>query len=50
MVSRYGGNGACPPKDCGGPEAYLAGLSDMIFTAALKDLDTMAEIITSWVV
>jgi hypothetical protein len=40
-----GGNGACPPEDCGGPEAYLAGLSDMISLAALEDLGTMAEII-----
>src|SRR3954462_6963848 len=40
-----GGNGACPPEDCGGPEAYLAGLSDMVSMAALEDLDTMAEII-----
>jgi hypothetical protein len=40
-----GGNGACPPEDCGGPEAYLAGLSGMVSMAALEDLDTMAEII-----
>src|SRR4051794_18899617 len=40
-----GGNGACPPEDCGGPEVYLAGLSDMVSMAALEDLDTMAEII-----
>jgi hypothetical protein len=40
-----GGNGACPPEDCGGPEAYLAGLSEMVSMAALEDLDTMAEII-----
>ncbi len=40
-----GGNGACPPEDCGGPEAYLAGLSDIVSMAALEDLDTMAEII-----
>jgi hypothetical protein len=40
-----GGNGACPPEDCGGPDAYLAGLSDMISMAALEDLDTMPEII-----
>jgi Plasmid pRiA4b ORF-3-like protein len=40
-----GGNGACPPEDCGGPEAYLAGLGDMVSMAALEDLDTMAEII-----
>ncbi len=40
-----GGNGACPPEDCGGPEAYLAGLRDMVSMTALEDLDTMAEII-----
>jgi len=40
-----GGSGACPPEDCGGPEAYLAGLSDMVSMAALEDLGTMAEII-----
>ena len=33
-----GGNGACPPEDCGGPEAYLAGLRDMVSMAALEDL------------
>jgi hypothetical protein len=40
-----GGNGACPPEDCGGPEAYLAGLGDVVSITALEDLDTMAEII-----
>ncbi len=40
-----GGNGACPPEDCGGSEAYLAGLGDMVSMAAFEDLDTMAEII-----
>src|SRR3954469_12805107 len=40
-----GGNGACPPEDCGGPGAYLAGLGDMVSMAALEDLGTMAEII-----
>ena len=40
-----GGAGACPPEDCGGPEAYLARLGDMLSMAALEDLDTMAEII-----
>lgn len=40
-----GGNCACPPEDCGGREAYLAGLSDMVSMAALEDLGTMAEII-----
>jgi hypothetical protein len=39
------GNGACPPEDCGGPEAYLAGLRDMVSMTALEDLDTMAEVI-----
>jgi hypothetical protein len=40
-----GGSGACPPEDCGGPEAYLAGLRDTVSMAAVEDLDTMAEII-----
>lgn len=40
-----GGSGACPPEDCGGPEAYLARLGDTLSIAALEDLDTMAEII-----
>jgi hypothetical protein len=40
-----GGAGACPPEDCGGPEAYLAGLDNTVSMAALEDLDTMAEII-----
>ena len=40
-----GGNGACPPEDCGGPEAYLARLGDPVSVAALKDLETMAVII-----
>jgi hypothetical protein len=40
-----GGSGACPPEDCGGPEAYLSRLDDTVSMAALDDLDTMAEII-----
>lgn len=40
-----GGSGAWPPEDCGGPEAYLAGLNATVSLAALDDLDTMAEII-----
>src|SRR3954447_201035 len=40
-----GGSGACPPEDCGGPEAYLARLNATVSMAALDDLDTMVEII-----
>jgi hypothetical protein len=40
-----GGSGACPPEDCGGPDAYLAGLRDTVSITALEDLDVMAEII-----
>ncbi len=39
-----GGAGACPPEDCGGPEAYLAGLGDTLSMAAMEDLGAMAEI------
>ena len=40
-----GGDGACPPEDCGGPEGYLAGLDEAASLEALDDLGTMAEII-----
>ncbi len=40
-----GGNGACPPEDCGGPGGFMAGRDAMLSLDALEDLDTMAEII-----
>lgn len=40
-----GGDGACPPEDCGGPEGYLAGLDEAASLEALDDLGTMAGII-----
>ena len=40
-----GGDGACPPEDCGGPGGYLAGLDEAVSLDALADLDTMVEII-----
>ncbi|WP_088184917.1 hypothetical protein [Sphingobium sp. Z007] len=39
------GDGACPPEDCGGTQEYLAGLDDASSWKALKDLQTMAEIL-----
>ena len=40
-----GGNGACPPEDCGGPAGFMAGRNGVLSLDALKDLDTMAKII-----
>jgi hypothetical protein len=40
-----GGNGTCPPEDCGGPTGFLAGRDDMLSLGALEDIDIMAEII-----
>jgi hypothetical protein len=40
-----GGDGACPPEDCGGPGGYLAGLDDASSLDALEDLHTMADIL-----
>ncbi len=40
-----GGNGACPPEDCGGPAGFMAGRNAMLSLDALEDLDTMTEII-----
>src|ERR1700722_5341388 len=35
-----GGGGACPPEDCGGPEAFMARRDDRFSFDALEDLDT----------
>lgn len=40
-----GGDGACPPEDCGGPRGYLAGLDNASSWDALEDLHTMADIL-----
>jgi Plasmid pRiA4b ORF-3-like protein len=40
-----GGNGACPPEDCGGPAGFMAGRDAMLSLDALEDLDTMTEIL-----
>jgi hypothetical protein len=45
-----GGNGACPPEDCGGPANFLASRDDMLSVEALDDLGTMAQIIGQVVV
>ena len=40
-----GGSGACPPEDCDGPAAFMAGRDAMLSLDALEDIDTMTEII-----
>ena len=40
-----GGEGACPPEDCGGPEGYLAGLDEAASAEAFEDWDTLIEIL-----
>jgi hypothetical protein len=40
-----GGDGACPPEDCGGPESFMARRDDWFSLDALEDLDTMVEVI-----
>jgi Plasmid pRiA4b ORF-3-like protein len=40
-----GGNGACPPEDCGGPTSFMDGRDGMLSLDALDDLDTMVEIV-----
>lgn len=40
-----GGDGACPPEDCGGPERFMDGRDDRFSFDALEDLDTMVEIL-----
>jgi hypothetical protein len=39
------GNGACPPEDCGGPDAFVAHRDDILSLDSRDDLATMAEII-----
>ena len=40
-----GGDGACPPEDCGGPESFMDHRSDRFSFDALEDLDTMIEVL-----
>ncbi|MGH7191599.1 MAG: IS1096 element passenger TnpR family protein, partial [Acetobacteraceae bacterium] len=40
-----GGDGACPPEDCGGPENFMARRDDWFSLDALEDLDTMVEVV-----
>src|SRR6266851_8594036 len=39
-----GGDGACPPEDCGGPESFMDRRNDRFSFDALEDLDTMVEV------
>jgi hypothetical protein len=39
-----GGDGACPPEDCGGPERFMDHRNDRFSFDALEDLDTMVEV------
>ena len=39
-----GGDGACPPEDCGGPESFMDRRDDWLSFDALEDLDTMVEV------
>ncbi|SEF14861.1 pRiA4b ORF-3-like protein [Rhizobiales bacterium GAS191] len=40
-----GGDGACPPEDCGGPVDFMRHRDDRLSVDSLEDLGTMAEII-----
>ena len=40
-----GGDGACPPENCGGPESFMARRDDWFSLDALEDLDTMVEVL-----
>ena len=40
-----GGDGACPPEGCGGPESFMDRRNDRSSLDALEDLDTMVEIL-----
>ena len=39
------GDGACPPEDCGGPDAFVAHRDDILSLDSRDDLATVAEII-----
>jgi hypothetical protein len=40
-----GGDGACPPEDCGGPERFMDHRDDWYSFDALEDMDTMVEVL-----
>ena len=40
-----GGQGACPPEDCGGPAGYQAGREEAVGYEAFEDLDTTASLL-----
>lgn len=40
-----GGDGACPPEDCGGPESFMDHRDDWRSFEALEDLDTVVEVL-----
>jgi hypothetical protein len=40
-----GGDGACPPEDCGGPASFMDRRDDRFSFDALEDLDTMVEVL-----
>ena len=40
-----GGNGTCPPENCGGPAGFMAERNAMLSLDALEDREIMAEII-----
>jgi hypothetical protein len=40
-----GGQGACPPEDCDGPEGYQARREEALSVEAFDDLDTMASLL-----
>jgi hypothetical protein len=40
-----GGDGACPPEDCGGPESFMARRDDRFSLDAFEDPDTMMEVV-----
>jgi Plasmid pRiA4b ORF-3-like protein len=40
-----GGDGACPPEDCGGPASFMDHRDDRFSFDALEDLDTMVEVL-----
>lgn len=40
-----GGDGACPPEDCGGPESFMDHRDDWLSFEALEELDAMIELV-----
>jgi hypothetical protein len=45
-----GGQGACPPEDCGGPGGYQARREEALSFAAFEDVDTMARLLKAIVI